>query len=172
MNSSIDDLIRDCIERWKRRSTDDCRDLLERLQKNELTDIISALSPYATHPEAETRRLVPWLLADLNQQAAAVSAAIDGLRDPEPWVRQNACGILCNFRDPAAVPALIEAILNDTSADVRVDACHALGAIRDGRAIPALQWVAENDHALNWEDCPVSSYAEAYIKLIQEPSGS
>jgi len=73
--------------------------------------------------------------AGVREDAAAVSAAVAGLSDPDPRVRRVAAEVLGGLRNRVVVPPL-RASLADPDGGVRAASVRALGRLRDLSALP------------------------------------
>ena len=83
---------------------------------------------------------------------------IEGLRDPEPGVREQSARLAEGLAtDHPEVLAPLVALAEDRDAMVRLQAAFALGGVADPRAVPALATIAIKDPESKWTRAAVLS---------------
>lgn len=103
-----------------------------------------ALLASVEHPEPRTRSAVMRALGQTSAEPAVVAALMQGLADPEAWVRYYACQSLGRLQVEAASTAIV-ASMGDATGQVRVAAVEALAHLKDAAASKALADAARSD---------------------------
>ncbi|MGB2600570.1 MAG: sister chromatid cohesion protein PDS5, partial [Candidatus Omnitrophota bacterium] len=106
--------------------TDDASDIQLRFR------ITEVLIRHLASPDAHIRQNAAYFLGKA-EEAEAVPALIETVKDSDPNVKHFAAQALGRIKDPSAVPALVE-LFKDDSDNVRQTAALALGNIDDANA--------------------------------------
>jgi HEAT repeat protein len=140
---------------------------LEALQDG---SIASRLLKLTAHPQADTRRLVMYLLARYGDKSkSAVPALTESLRDAEALVRAEAALSLGKLRARTALDKLLP-LLKDPDEHVRGSAAYAVGLIGGVSAMEASRQLLKDESAFV-RAVAAESLQRLGDKTVQPPEG-
>lgn len=162
--------IKKAIKTYSQDSTILLKDVPEKLQARFNDDLLfDTISEYMKVDALDRQEWIICIetLCHLDKQRANVRL-LDALAVSDSDKRFRVIRVLgkCGCGTSYVVPTLLKMLKNEPNPSMRYHIALTLGFIGDKEAMPYLQWLAENDHSLNYEDVPVSFAARDALKMF------